>query len=145
MKTKLYKKWLIQCKCCDDIYFSKAYKKCHLKYVSKLGDKFFEHNVKHSRFWNIIKVECDLNGWTTKGMHKEGHPLHHYCPSVRLSNWAVPGFACGIDFASMYQTMISIKSVQKNVSNYMRIPEIVFDSNGNLKLSYKKSYKKKTV
>ena len=140
MKTKLYKKWLKKCKCFDDSYFSQMYKKNYKKYASELGDKFFEKYLKYSRFWHKIKVECDLNGCTVKGIHHKDHLLHSYCPSVRLNSWATSDFIYDLDFDSVYQTLLSkISSVQKNVSNYIRIPEVVIDSNGDIKLSYKKT------
>lgn len=122
MKTRLYKKWLKYCKQFD--------KKNHGKYASALGDKFFEKYLKYSRFWHKIKVECDLNGCTPKRIHCQDHPLHRYCPSVRLNNWRLASdFICDVDFAYMYQNVIK---------NVIKIPEVVVDSNGNITLSYKK-------
>ena len=101
MKTRLYKKWLKKCKRFD--------KKNYAKYASAPGDKFFEKYIKYLRFWHKIKVECDLNGYTLKGIHCQDHPLHSYCPSVRLNNWQLASnFICDIDFAFMYQTTIQI-------------------------------------
>ena len=78
-------------------------------YVSAPGDKFFEKYIKYSRLWHKIKVECDLNGCKLKGIHCQDHPLHSYCPSIRLNNWRLASdFICDIDFAFMYQTVIKI-------------------------------------
>lgn len=88
MKSKLYKKWLKKCKLFDDSHFSQIYKNSHAMYASELGDKFFEKYIKYSRLWHKIKVDCDLNGCTLKGIHRQDHPLHSYCPSVRLNNLA---------------------------------------------------------
>ena len=131
MKTKLYRRWLKHCKHFDD------YKKSHKKYASEIGDKFFEKYIKYSRLWHKIKIECDLNGCTPKGIHCRDHPLHSYCPSVRLNSWASSDFICE-DFNYLYQTMLSVKYVQGNALDYMQIPEIIFDNNGNITLSYKK-------
>ena len=118
MKTKLYKKWLKYCKQFD--------KNSYKMYASALGDIFFEKYLKYSRFWHKIKVECDLNGCTPKGIYCQDHLLHIYCPSVRFYKWWLASdFICDIDFASMYQPVI-------------QIPEVVVDSNGNITLSYKK-------
>lgn len=127
MKTKLYKKWLKKCKHVDGSCFSRMYMKNYKKYASVLGDKFFEKYIKYSRFWHKIKVECDLNGCTPKGIHCQDHLLHSYCPSVRLNNWLLASdFIYGdLDFSYMYPTVV-------------RIPEVVIDSNGNITLSYKK-------
>ena len=127
MKTKLYRKWLKYCKRFDGSYFGKMYyKKSHKMYASALGDKFFEKYIKYSRFWHKIKVECDLNGCTLNGIHSQDHPLHSYCPSIRLNNWRLASdFICDIDFAFMYQAVI-------------QIPEVVVDENENITLSYKK-------
>ena len=126
MKTKLYKKWLKKCKRVDNSC-SRMYMRNYKKYASVLGDKFFEKYMKYSRFWHKIKVACDLNGCTLKGIHCQDHPLHNYCPSVRLNNWLlVSDFIYGdLDFVSMYQPII-------------KIPEVVVDSDGNITLSYKK-------
>ena len=121
MKTKLYRKWLKYCKCCKCFD-----KKSYNMYASTLGDKFFEKYIKYSRFWHKIKVECDLNGCTLNGIHCQDHPLHSYCPSIRLNNWRLASdFICDIDFAFMYQAVI-------------QIPEVVVDENENITLSYKK-------
>ena len=118
MKTKLYKKWLKYCKRFD--------MKNRGKYASAVGDKFFEKYIKYSRFWHKIKVECDLNRCTLKGIHCQDHPLHRYCPSVRLHKWwLASNFICDIDFAFMYQ-------------NVIQIPKVVVDSNEKITLSYKK-------
>ena len=109
MKTRLYKKWLKKCKRFD--------KKNYEKYASVLGDKFFEKYIKYSRFWHKIKVECDLNGYTLKGIHCQNHPLHSYCPSVRLNNWRLASyFICNLDFASMYQPLIKIPEVAVDIN-----------------------------
>lgn len=110
MKTKLYKKWLKYCKRFDGSYFGKMYyKKSYKRYVSASGDKFFEKYLKYSRLWHKIKVECDLNRCTPKRIHCQDHPLHSYCPSVRLHKWQLASnFICDIDFAFMYQTVIQI-------------------------------------
>ena len=109
MKTKLYRKWLKKCKHVDGSCFSRMYMRNYKKYASVLGDKFFEKYLKYSRFWHKIKVECDLNGCTLKGIHCQDHPLHRYCPSVRLHKWWLASdFICDLDFASMYQTVIQI-------------------------------------
>ena len=127
MKTKLYKKWLKKCKRVDDSCFSRMYMRNYKKYASVLGDKFFEKYIKYSRFWHKIKVECDLNGCTLKGIYCQDHPLHSYCPSIRLNNWRLASdFICDIDFAFMYQ-------------NVIQIPEVVVDSNGNITFSCKKN------
>ena len=127
MKSELYRKWLKYCKCFDGSYLGKMYyKKSHKMYASALGDKFFEKYIKYSRLWHKIKVECDLNGCKLKGIHCQDHPLHSYCPSIRLNNRRLASdFICDIDFAFMYQTVI-------------KIPEVVVDENENITLSYKK-------
>ena len=135
MKTRLYKKWLKYLKRFDKKNYEKYLfdKKNYEKYVSALGDKFFEKYIKYSRFWHKIKVECDLNGYTLKGIHCQNHPLHSYCPSVRLNNWQLASnFICDIDFAFMYQPVLSLKSAiakDLRVSNYMQIPEVAVDIN----------------
>ena len=134
MKTKLYKKWLKYCKRFDGSYFGKMYyKKSHKLYVSAPGDKFFEKYIKYSRFWHKIKVECDLNRCTPKRIHCQDHPLHSYCPSVRLHKWQLASnFICDIDFAFLYQPVLSLKSAiakDLRVSNYMQIPEVAVDNN----------------
>ena len=123
MKTKLYRKWLKYCKCFN--------KKSYKMYASSLGDKFFEKCLKYSRLWHKIKVECDLNRCTTKGIYCQDHLLHSYCPSVRFNKW---WYTSDLDFSYMYPTV-------------MRIPEVVVDDNGNITFSHKKtfSYKKKIV
>ena len=109
MKTKLYKKWLKYCKRFDGFYFGKMYKKSHKLYVSAPGDIFFEKYLKYSRLWHKIKVECDLNECTSKRIYCQDHPLHSYCPSVRLHKWWLASdLICDLDFASMYQTIIQI-------------------------------------
>ena len=119
MKTRLYKKWLKKCKRFD--------KKNYEKYASALGDKFFEKYIKYSRLWHKIKVECDLNGYTLKGIHCQDHPLHSYCPSIRLTNWqSASNFICDIDFAFTYQTVI-------------QIPEAVINSRKHSTLTQKKT------
>lgn len=102
MKTKLYRRWLKLCKHFDDSYYSQMYKKSYKKYASELGDKFFEKYIKYSRFWHKIKIECDLNRCTVKGIHCKGHLLHSYCPSVRFNSWAASYFTYGVDFSYIY-------------------------------------------
>ena len=128
MKTQLYRKWLKYCKCFDGSYFGKMYyKKSHKMYASALGDKFFEKYIKYLRLWHKIKVECDLNGCKLKGIHYQDHPLHSYCPSIRLNNRRLTSdFICDIDFASMYQTVI-------------KIPEAVINNRKHSTLTQKKT------
>ena len=128
MKTKLYRKWLKYCKRFDGSYFGKMYyKKSHKMYASALGDKFFEKYIKYSRLWHKIKVGCDLNGCKLKGIYCQDHPLHSYCPSIRLNNWQLASdFICDIDFAFMYQTVI-------------KIPEAVINNRKHSTLTQKKT------
>ena len=115
MKIKLYKKWLKKCRHVDGSCFSRMYTRNYEKYASALGDKFFEKYIKYSRFWHKIKVECDLNECTPKRIHCQDHPLHSYCPSVRLNNWQLASnFICDVDFAYMYQTVIQISDAVIN-------------------------------
>lgn len=106
MKTRLYKKWLKVCKRFDEEYFSRLYTKKAAKYASAVGDRFFAAHVKRSRHWAKLKIECDLNGWQIDGIWREDHPLHRYCPSVRLKKWSTAWYDGGIDFASMYANTI---------------------------------------
>ena len=119
MKTKLYRKWLNYCKRFDGSYFGKMYyKKSHKMYASGLGDIFFEKYLKYSRFWPKLKVECDLNRCTSKGIYCQDHLLHSYCPSVRFYKWWLASdFICDLDFASMYQPVIQIPEAVIKIFN----------------------------
>ena len=106
---KLLHKWR---RCCGITKFDvdNNYIVSNSNYVGTLGDKFFEKHIKHSRHWTQIQIECDIRNISYKGISKDSHPLHFFCPSMRMSwrnHYLQPKvYTTTLDFSSLYPTKL---------------------------------------